>query len=269
MNCALYARHKFLPAWGSDQQEVTCMRDAKKNQFSTFYVESSLDDRFTENDTKVEYEMPSFWQNFATLNKEMYISNEGLTESHPFESRPGDWPLLHRGINYWSKEKRQIYLLGNPIAFWASASSAVAFILSKAYVAVREQRGWKFANRNLVSFYAGPADFFTLAWLLHWLPFFSMKRQLFLHHYMPSLYFAILVSVVGFEYYTKRLPNPLRYGIAASIVASYLYFFWILSPIAYGLDWTMDQCNANRKRHSWDFNCNSFPATLSEYEPTT
>lgn len=45
MNCALYARHKFLPAWGSDQQEVTCMRDAKKNQFSTFYVESSLDDR--------------------------------------------------------------------------------------------------------------------------------------------------------------------------------------------------------------------------------
>lgn len=45
MQCALYTRDKQLPAWGSKQQEVTCMRDAKKNQYSTFFVESSVDSR--------------------------------------------------------------------------------------------------------------------------------------------------------------------------------------------------------------------------------
>jgi dolichyl-phosphate-mannose-protein mannosyltransferase len=203
----------------------------------------------------VEYELPSFWQNFLALNTKMYTSNEALTVSHAYQSRPQDWLFLHRGINYWSKEKRHIYLLGNPIAFWASSIAACVFILFKGVMALRKQRGWRSQNHSLISFYSRPTDFFTLAWLLHWLPFFTMRRQLFLHHYMPSLYFAILVAVVGFEYCTKSLSSPLRYSIAATITAAYLYVFWAFSPITYGLDWTQADCNSHRLRDSWDFNC--------------
>jgi dolichyl-phosphate-mannose-protein mannosyltransferase len=185
----------------------------------------------------------------------MYTSNEALTASHAYQSRPQDWLFLHRGINYWSKEKRHIYLLGNPIAFWASSIAACVFIFFKGVMALRKQRGWRSQNHSLISFYSRPTDFFTLAWLLHWLPFFTMRRQLFLHHYMPSLYFAILVAVVGFEYCTKSLSSPLRYSIAATITAAYLYVFWAFSPITYGLDWTQADCNSHRLRDSWDFNC--------------
>jgi dolichyl-phosphate-mannose-protein mannosyltransferase len=285
MKCDLYTRDKQLPAWGSEQFEVTCMRFAKKNDFSTFFVESSQDKRcksqciidtrlggnaleyqlakiymslVTDEHPKVEYVKPSFWKNFATLNTKMYTSNEALTASHSYESRPSDWPFLHRGINYWSKEKRHIYLLGNPIAYWSSSVAAGVFLLAKVVITCREQRGLMHVNPTLMAFYARPTEFFATAWLLHWLPFFTMKRQLFLHHYMPSLYFAILISAVTFEYSTKRLSNTFRYSIAFVISAVYLYIFWRFTPVTYGLDWTKDECKRHRLRSSWDFSCDRY-----------
>lgn len=185
----------------------------------------------------------------------MYTSNEALTVSHNYESRPGDWAFLHRGINYWSKEQRHIYLLGNPLAYWLSSIAAVAFLIAKLAIAFREQRGVMCADPRLMSFYSKPTKFFATAWLLHWLPFFTMKRQLFLHHYMPSLYFAMLISIVAFEYVTKRSSNTYRYGVATAIAIIYLYMFWYYSPITYGLDWSPDTCDKSRLRSSWDFNC--------------
>ena len=209
----------------------------------------------TDENPVIEYAKPSFWKNFVALNTKMYTSNEALTVSHNYESRPGDWAFLHRGINYWSKEQRHIYLLGNPLAYWASSIAAAAFLIAKLAIAFREQRGVMCADPRLMSFYSKPTDFFATAWLLHWLPFFTMKRQLFLHHYMPSLYFAMLISIVAFEYATKRLSNTYRYSVATAIAIIYLYIFWCFSPITYGLDWNTDTCDKSRLRSSWDFNC--------------
>jgi hypothetical protein len=78
--------------------------------------------------TKATYARPSFWENFISANKLMYKQNEGLVQRHAYDSRPDDWPLLHRGINYWNRDQRQVYLLGNPIAFWGSAVIACAFL---------------------------------------------------------------------------------------------------------------------------------------------
>jgi dolichyl-phosphate-mannose-protein mannosyltransferase len=282
MDCALYTRDKSLPAWASHQNEVTCMKYAKKDEYTTFFIESSQDSRckssvgygcweskpsysltpgtltifsVTDEDPIVEYAKPSFWKNFVALNTKMYTSNEALTVSHNYESRPGDWAFLHRGINYWAKEQKHIYLLGNPLAYWASSIAAAAFLIAKLAIAFREQRGVMCADPRLMSFYRKPADFFATAWLLHWLPFFTMKRQLFLHHYMPSLYFAMLISIVAFEYATKRLSNTYRYSIATAVATIYLYMFWYYSPITYGLDWNPDTCDKSRLRSSWDFNC--------------
>ncbi|KAI9286922.1 glycosyltransferase family 39 protein [Umbelopsis sp. AD052] len=259
MNCALYTRDQRLPEWASFQNEVTCIRYAKKGEDTTFFIESSQDVRFTDQHLVVEYIKPSFWKNFVALNTKMYLSNEALTASHNYESRPADWPFLHRGINYWSKEKNHIYLLGNPIAYWASSIAAATFLFAKLVIAFREQRGVMCVNPTLMEFYCRSTNFFTAAWLLHWLPFFTMKRQLFLHHYMPSLYFAILIFVVAFEYSTKHLSSKYRNSVAAAIAITYLYIFWRFSAITYGFDWTNKSCNDNRLRSTWDFNCQIYP----------
>lgn len=45
MDCALYTGDKRLPAWASHQNEVTCIQYAKKNEHTTFFIESSQDSR--------------------------------------------------------------------------------------------------------------------------------------------------------------------------------------------------------------------------------
>jgi dolichyl-phosphate-mannose-protein mannosyltransferase len=185
----------------------------------------------------------------------MYKQNEGLVQRHAYDSRPDDWPLLHRGINYWNRDQRQVYLLGNPIAFWGSAVIACAFLTLKGIIALREHRGWRISNPSLFKLYNGPATFLLASWLIHWVPFFSQKRQLFLHHYMPSLYFAMLILVIAFEYATVRIPKGYRYGIAAVLTTLYLYVFWQFVPITYGTKWTKAECEKVLYRSSWDINC--------------
>jgi dolichyl-phosphate-mannose-protein mannosyltransferase len=76
-----------------------------------------------------------------------------------------------------------------------------------------------------------------------------------LHHYMPSLYFAMLILVIAFEYATVRIPKGYRYGIAAVLTTLYLYVFWQFVPITYGTKWTKAECEKVLYRSSWDINC--------------
>ena len=38
------------------------------------------------------------------------------------------------------------------------------------------------------------AGFFMLVWMVHYLPFFMMNRQLFIHHYLPSHLASALIA---------------------------------------------------------------------------
>lgn len=97
--------------------------------------------------------------------------------------------------------------------------------------------------------------FFIGAWACHYLPFYLMSRQLFLHHYLPAhlasalvagsvLNFAITeevnypVSKAGLK--TRLRPvvraQPSRAGTAvtAGLVVIMMITFWFLSPFTYG-----------------------------------
>lgn len=69
----------------------------------------------------------------------MFDVNNGLKASHPYDSRPGSWPLLMRGISFWSSKDASrpanIYLIGNPLVWWAAAGSLVAYALYNLVVA--------------------------------------------------------------------------------------------------------------------------------------
>ncbi|KAI9281385.1 Dolichyl-phosphate-mannose-protein mannosyltransferase-domain-containing protein [Umbelopsis sp. AD052] len=86
-NCALFSHGVKLPEWGYGQQEVTCIKDGKKPK-TMWYIESSENENLPEDTELVNYRKPGFFSKFAELNQVMWNTNKGLTDSHPYDSRP-------------------------------------------------------------------------------------------------------------------------------------------------------------------------------------
>src|SRR3954464_14821650 len=91
----------------------------------------------------VNYKVPGFISKFIELNKVMWNTNKGLTDSHPFDSRPPSWLYLRRGISFWGKAQKSIYLLGNPFIWWLSTLAVIVYLFLKVFFILRAQRGYK------------------------------------------------------------------------------------------------------------------------------
>lgn len=61
-----------------------------------------------------------FFEKFVELQLKMLEQNNKLSTKHPYQSRPHSWPLMLRGISYWSnnEKKEQIYMTGNVVGWW-------------------------------------------------------------------------------------------------------------------------------------------------------
>ncbi|EPQ25682.1 uncharacterized protein PFL1_06754 [Pseudozyma flocculosa PF-1] len=271
--CYLFSHKVVLPDWGFGQQEVTCNKNPTMPN-SLWYVETNTHPLLAEAHESgaspapemVNYLRPSFLERFWELQKVMWETNAGLTERHVYDSRPQSWPLLRRGINFWTKDHRQIYLVGNPLVWWASTASILAYLAVRALLMLRAKRGHRDLSDSKVSFYDQTAGFLTLGWALHFLPFFLMHRQLFLHHYLPALYFAILLSAVLFDFATSTLRPRFRLVAMAVVVVVVLGGFLKFTPITYGGEWTSQACEDARWLKGWDFNCRDYPTDLAKFK---
>lgn len=110
---------------------------------------------------KVNYRRPGFLGKFLELQKVMWVTNAGLTDRHVFDSRPHSWPRLRRGIvrfnartyahfmltfssqNFWVKDHRQIYLMGNPWVWWLSTLAVLSYVAARGLLVLRQQRGFR------------------------------------------------------------------------------------------------------------------------------
>lgn len=101
--------------------------------------------------------------------------------------------------------------------------------------------------------YDSLCGFLFLGWALHYLPFYLMSRQLFLHHYFPALYFAILLLCSVFDFLTSTLRPRLRLQIAVFLVVLAVWNYWIFSPLVYGGQWTKGKCLEAKWVKTWDF----------------
>lgn len=116
-----------------------------------------------------------------------------------------------------------------------------------------------------VVFYDRLCGFLTIGWALHYVPFFLMSRQLFLHHYLPALYFAILLLSAVFDVATNALKPRYRLGVALSLVTLVILAWSHWSPLIYAGQWTKAQCESSKLLKTWDFSCGDFPDKVSEY----
>lgn len=267
--CVLFSHKVKLPDWASEQQEVTCAKGGTLPN-SVWYVESNEHPLLGPDAEKVNYAQPGFFGKFWELQKVMWKTNAGLVESHAWDSRPPSWPILRRGINFWGKDHRQIYLIGNPIVWWSSTLAVVVYVVFKGIAVLRWQRLCNDYANTAFKRFDYEVGTSVLGWALHYFPFFLMQRQLFLHHYFPALYFAVMAFCQVYDFVTARFAipgireNPIinKAGVVALLALSGVVFA-LLSPLAYGNAWTKSECNRVKLFDTWDWDCNTF---LDSYE---
>ncbi|KFY01321.1 hypothetical protein V490_00942, partial [Pseudogymnoascus sp. VKM F-3557] len=119
--------------------------------------------------------------------------------------------------------------------------------------------------------------FFFIAWALHYLPFYLMGRQLFLHHYLPAHLASSLVTGALLEFIFTIEPIAIEDAIAESgsrhaapkrslparerlggqsllaswaaagvIMTAVVAGWWFFVPLTYGFPLTVDQVMARK-----------------------
>lgn len=269
--CVLFSHKVKLPEWASEQQEVTCAKGGTLPN-SIWYIEQNEHPMLGESSEKVNYRLPGFFGKFWELQKVMWNTNAGLVESHAWDSRPPSWPLLRRGINFWGKDNRQIYLIGNPIVWWSSTLAVTIFAIFKGIAILRWQRGYKDYSNATFKRFDYEIGTSVLGWAFHYFPFYLMQRQLFLHHYFPALYFAVIGLAQTYDFVTARIAGlGIRerpwFGRLGAVVFLGLTMavFALYSPLAYGNPWTKSACNKVKLFDKWDWDCNTFHDSFSQY----
>ncbi len=159
------------------------------------------------------------------------------------------------------------------MVWYTSSLAVVLYVIVRGFMILRAKRGYRdFENsKNPFGFchykmlqltllstakvvkYDTLCGFLFMGWFLHYFPFFLMGRQLFLHHYFPALYFAILLCSGIFDLLTSALRPRIRLQIAVVLIVLAIWNFQYLSPLAYGSTWTRSNCEKAKWLKTWDF----------------
>lgn len=87
---------------------------------------------------------PSFLYNFIYLNKRMFISNKGISDTHHWASKWYQWIVNWRGVLYFrhylensppGKPYKMVYLFSNPFVTWLALASITVFVIALVFLA--------------------------------------------------------------------------------------------------------------------------------------
>lgn len=269
--CYLFSHDVKLPEWGYGQQEVSCAYNGRKD-LTLWYVEGNENINAEDDAERISYDKPTFWEKFVESNVKMWDINKNLVDTHYYASYPESWLFLRRGINYWSQENKGIYLLGNLVMWWATTLSMIFFVGIVIIELLAWQLGKSILQDSHVMNFHIQVIHYGLGFLLHYIPSFLMKRQLFLHHYLPAYYFGIMalahaLDIVVVYVFKKR--RQIGYAFVIAFVIGCVYCFFVFRPIIYALPWTKDQCEKARWFSNWDFPCVQYHDNYEDYKNVT
>ncbi|GAA5970820.1 hypothetical protein JCM11641_004467 [Rhodosporidiobolus odoratus] len=270
-----------LPDWGHKQQEINGNKNLKDK--STYWIVDEIirDPNVTDiHRPKREARKPTkmnFFRKFFELQVAMLQHNAGLTDSHPYASGPVNWPFLLSGISFWTgknEDRQQVYLIGNVVGWWICVMAISVFVGVLAADQLAHRRGLTPIPTSVRNRLYNSGGFFLLAWLYHYLSFYTMSRQLFLHHYLPAHVISALVAGVAFHFLfcgdtvnypisvagptTRRRPrtraqvgNGMWIAFVVTVVLL-LVNFEFLKPLTYGAPGlSADQVQRRRVLSSW------------------
>ncbi|KAG5518991.1 hypothetical protein PMAC_002522 [Pneumocystis sp. 'macacae'] len=269
-----------LPDWGFKQQEINGNKKLKE-QSNIWFVDEIVD--FNDTSRMVKKSAPknlSFLKKYIELQFSMLRHNSRLKASHPYSSYPIEWPLLNRGISFWTNHSQfqQIYLLGNPVGWWFEISFIVIFVTVVISDQILLRRGLFLIRESRKLFY-NHTMFFFLFWITHYFPFYLMDRKLFLHHYLPAHIASSLLtgstfqllfeknnrSIIFLYFFRKNKNNtniePTKFNspkkakimfifLISGLLGSFIFF----SPLTYGKPGlTSNQLYERKWSPNWDY----------------
>jgi dolichyl-phosphate-mannose-protein mannosyltransferase len=298
---AMWTHTKPLPDWAYKQAEINGNKAVQQSS-NVWYVDDipslPVEDERNKKEPK-QVKRLSFLRKWVELQRAMFYHNNALTSSHPYASQPISWPFLLRGVSFWTHNdtRQQIYFLGNPIGWWLASSLLAVFAgiigadqlaLRRGMDALDERKlllspkkpkptliafllAFVFEGEILTFFNTGTRSrlynstgFFFLTWAAHYIPFYIMGRQLFLHHYLPAHLASCLVTGALVEFifciepqdfensttpavkgHRRTQSRPVRERVATSsqmgswiatgvILAVVLWSFLFFAPLTYG-----------------------------------
>lgn len=297
---AMWTHTSPLPEWAYKQAEINGNKNVQQSS-NVWLVDDipSLPNEDVRNKKEVkQVKRLSFLRKYIELQRAMFYHNNALTSSHPYSSFPVSWPFLLRGVSFWTNNdtREQIYFLGNPLGWWLASSLLAVFagIIGADQLALR--RGMdaldlrKSSNSTFGSFLTcivhpgtrsrlyNSTGFFFLTWAAHYVPFYVMGRQLFLHHYLPAHLASVLVTGALVEFifniepvdpesppptgtvkgHRRTRSRPVRERVATQsligswiatilILAAVFWCFLFFAPLTYGKPGlTVEQVNARK-----------------------
>lgn len=252
---AMWTHSKRLPKWGQSSQEIN--GNKKSADKGTLWTVSEIRGREASDeeleDMKKKVQPMGFLEKFSELQGLMIKHNNALTKVHPFQSTPLSWPLLTRGISFWTnaKERKQIYLLGNFFGWYLSNYGVLAYGMIVLTTRLLAHRNCDTTDPITVRHLERSGGFFVFAWFIHYFPFFLMGRSLFLHHYLPASIFAYMIVGVSFQFLLVRdyrrfalrswssrarnlVPSVKVALLLTTIMAIQVAAFVFMSPLTYG-----------------------------------
>ncbi|KAG9320703.1 hypothetical protein KVV02_008804 [Mortierella alpina] len=271
--------HKVFRAPYSTYQEVACVQGGRQKANTIFIVDQNVNSHLPESTPSISYQPLSFFQKFLELNRVMWWTHHDLSvpthgEEHNSSggsglnkerdvSHPWTWPLMKRGMTYFSslETNHYVHFMGNPLLWWMATASVVLYMTSCLWSAIKYLTAKQAAiverdRFGITPFYAVASGTFFAGWVIHYVPFFFMSRQVFLHHYLPSLYFSILLFVSRLDRSWQRWPARMRYLAGIALMAAVFVSYYNFAPLAYGTDFgSRAQCDRLRALGGWQFTC--------------
>ncbi|GAA5971301.1 hypothetical protein JCM11641_008301 [Rhodosporidiobolus odoratus] len=259
--CYLRAANAVLPQWGFKQVEVSCEKENNPKDEHTYWnIESHWNDRLPTGNQKL-YRSP-FFRDFWHLNVAMMTSNNALVPDADKEdtiaSKPFDWPWLYNGMrmNGWQDHGIKYYLVGNAVVWWLASASLGVWAVTLLWHLMRFQRKINdFAPGEWNQFlYLSKVAFG--GWAFHYLPFLIMGRVTYLHHYLPTLWFSVLMVGVLLDHFifkSRRFPRRTKAIAFALVAGAIVGTFWWFRAAAWGIEGPAKESMWGRKwRKSWN-----------------
>jgi dolichyl-phosphate-mannose-protein mannosyltransferase len=193
---------------------------------------------------------PPFLKLVWQLNKEMLLANARILDEHQWQARWYTWPYVGRGLLYWNRwqdgtvdadgrplrpgHAMQIYLIGNPLLFWACLGAVVVAIASMPFILrLIRLRHRREQNTGRWAHYLRLATFLLLGYALGILPYMPIERSTFIYHYLPSLLFAeLLFAHVVLD--MPALPPAWQFPLAGALSIVVFWCFWYFRAWVYG-----------------------------------
>ncbi|CCE61555.1 hypothetical protein TPHA_0A04800 [Tetrapisispora phaffii CBS 4417] len=261
LGCYLASTGFSYPGWGFKQSEIVCKNSWSKRDKSTWWnVEDHWNDMLEIED---DYVPPKskFWTDFILINFAMAASNNALIPDDDkydnLASEPWEWPTLHIGLRMctWAHDVYRYYLIGSPFNTWLSTASLFVCIIILAYTLYEWRRQKIHLNENNIWKLSIQFVFPFIAWVTHFVPFLIMGRVTYVHHYLPALYFSMLVFASTVDYLLSGSKTYIKYPSYLILFGSCIYIYIIFAPLCQGMTgFNNEDLKKISWLSSWDFN---------------